>query len=414
MKIDIQSLLTGGQAPNRTEAVNGAFGSLMDALLAGSDLPASLLTQALSSGDEDLRNALLDVVSEDAETINGPLLSLPVEDRAPWSGDTGNRLLSDVIVPVTIDPAELPVTEEMGDETVETHQFLSEEGVEALPEVGKEAQSMGWQLQQLVTQSAEGASQTDRVRTEATAARGFAEASGMSAPHSPAETTVMAATWGEAPSGFSKNPLIQKGPAVAIQAVLGTNDTAGIISQPESLEAVGDMPEPEHNIVSAPTPSVSRSHVVQAASAGVTVMHAPETQEWKQAVSQHIALFSRNGLSSVEIRLHPEDLGALQISIRLHQDQAQVHIVSEHAHVRHAMEQALPQLRTAMAEAGMQLENASVGADGSSTGTGARGREDADPQQARNEESDLTKDEELPVLVQSIEGDSLTGINTFA
>lgn len=413
MKIDIQSLLTGGQAPIRAEAVTGAFGSLMDALLAGSDLPASLLAQALSSGDKDIRNVLMEVVSEDAETVNGPLLSLPVENLAPWGGDTGNRLFSDVIVPVTVDPAELPVREEMGDEAVVTHQFLSE-GAEALQEVGKEAQSMGWQLQQLVTQSAEGASQTPRLRTEVTAARGFAEVSGMSAPHSHAETPVLAAEWGEAPSRFSKNSLIQKGPAAAIQAGLETNDTAGINSLPESLEAVGDMPEPGHNIVSASTPSVSRSPVVQAASAGVTVMHAPETQEWKQAVSQHIALFSRNGLSSVEIRLHPEDLGALQISIRLHQDQAQVHIVSEHAHVRHAMEQALPQLRTAMAEAGMQLENASVGADGTSTGTGARGREDADPQQARNEEGDLTKDEELPVLVQSIDGYSLAGINTFA
>ena len=87
----------------------------------------------------------------------------------------------------------------------------------------------------------------------------------------------------------------------------------------------------------------------------VTVNHPPETPEWKQSVSQHIAIFSRNGLHSAEIRLHPEDLGSLQISLRVQQDQAQIHIVSEHAHIRHAMEQAMPQLRAAMAESGIQL-----------------------------------------------------------
>ncbi|WP_407072280.1 flagellar hook-length control protein FliK, partial [Serratia marcescens] len=58
----------------------------------------------------------------------------------------------------------------------------------------------------------------------------------------------------------------------------------------------------------------------------VTVNHPPETPEWKQSVSQHIAIFSRNGLHSAEIRLHPEELGSLQISLRVQQDQAHIHI----------------------------------------------------------------------------------------
>ena len=99
----------------------------------------------------------------------------------------------------------------------------------------------------------------------------------------------------------------------------------------------------------------------------------PDTPQWKEAVSQNIAFFAREGIHNASIHLHPEELGSLQISLRVHQEQAHIHIVSEHALVRQAMEHALPQLRAAMAESGLQLSQASVGAEGSSAWTGRRG-----------------------------------------
>ena len=121
-------------------------------------------------------------------------------------------------------------------------------------------------------------------------------------------------------------------------------------------------------------PAAVRTSVAHAPQQVVTVNHPPETPEWKQSVSQHIAIFSRNGLHSAEIRLHPEDLGSLQISLRVQQDQAQIHIVSEHAHIRHAMEQAMPQLRAAMAESGIQLGRANVSAEGQQFAAGEQGQ----------------------------------------
>ena len=87
------------------------------------------------------------------------------------------------------------------------------------------------------------------------------------------------------------------------------------------------------------------------------------SQEWQQALGQQIVMFSRNGQQNAELRLHPEDLGALQISLTMDKDQAQLTLVSGHSHVRAALEAALPQLRSALAESGINLGQSQVSSD---------------------------------------------------
>jgi flagellar hook-length control protein FliK len=66
------------------------------------------------------------------------------------------------------------------------------------------------------------------------------------------------------------------------------------------------------------------------------------THEWQQSLSQHITLFTKQGQQTAELRLHPEDLGQVQISLKLDDNQAQLQMVSAHSHVRAALEAALP------------------------------------------------------------------------
>lgn len=87
------------------------------------------------------------------------------------------------------------------------------------------------------------------------------------------------------------------------------------------------------------------------------------SDEWQQALSQQIVMFSRNGQQNAELRLHPADLGAIQISLKLDNDQAQISMASSHSHVRAALEAALPQLRTALAESGINLGQSQVSSD---------------------------------------------------
>ncbi|MGC1008146.1 flagellar hook-length control protein FliK [Pantoea agglomerans] len=92
------------------------------------------------------------------------------------------------------------------------------------------------------------------------------------------------------------------------------------------------------------------------------------SDEWQQALSQQIVMFSRNGQQNAELRLHPEDLGAIQISLKLDNDQAQINLVSSHSHVRAALEAAIPQLRNALAESGINLGESQVSSDSSAQG----------------------------------------------
>lgn len=87
------------------------------------------------------------------------------------------------------------------------------------------------------------------------------------------------------------------------------------------------------------------------------------TSEWQQTLSQHITLFTKQGQQTAELRLHPEDLGQVHISLKLDDNQAQLQMVSQHSHVRAALEAALPVLRTQLAENGIQLAQSSVSSE---------------------------------------------------
>ncbi len=76
-------------------------------------------------------------------------------------------------------------------------------------------------------------------------------------------------------------------------------------------------------------------------------------------------MFNRQGQQTAELRLHPEDLGSIQISMKIENNQAQLHFVSGHSGVRSAIEAALPDLKTALADNGISLGQSSVGSDSS-------------------------------------------------
>lgn len=256
---------------------------------------------------------------------------------------------------------------------------------------GEGEESPQWQQQQLVTRNVAGAEPGVRTNT------------------------------GKAADGIPpEKPIVQSGKLAAPMTATDKTPAAapGVLTAapaPVASEAVATVEATSAPTVSAVAlPAAVRTSVTHAPQQVVTVNHPPETPEWKQSVSQHIAIFSRNGLHSAEIRLHPEELGALQITLRVQQEQAQIHIVSEHAHVRHAMEQAMPQLRAAMAESGIQLGQANVSADAQYGPQDGQGDNPAAEQQAANEGEEQPLNEEIvPTLLTTTPG-NIYGINTFA
>ncbi|GKW01482.1 flagellar hook-length control protein FliK [Pectobacterium carotovorum subsp. carotovorum] len=146
------------------------------------------------------------------------------------------------------------------------------------------------------------------------------------------------------------------------------NSLAGDRNVSESVSTLG-------NGASQTTPPVAQAMHIQPASVGTTTpapqaasaqLNAPfGSPQWQDALGQQIIMFSRNGQQTAELRLNPQELGALHISLKIDDNQAQIHLASANSQVRSALEAALPHLRNAMAESGINLGQSSVGSDSS-------------------------------------------------
>ncbi|WP_421510614.1 flagellar hook length control protein FliK [Enterobacter sp. JS8-1] len=181
-------------------------------------------------------------------------------------------------------------------------------------------------------------------------------------------TSALPQTLKNALPGKENNP-----PQAASQPVAQTADAALPASVPVT-PAVAAAAEKQDIASSASSTSptatmapILSSHATSQPAA--TIATAPVlsqplgTSEWQQTLSQHITLFTKQGQQTAELRLHPEDLGQVQISLKLDDNQAQLQMVSPHSHVRAALEAALPVLRTSLAESGIQLSQSSVSSE---------------------------------------------------
>lgn len=140
------------------------------------------------------------------------------------------------------------------------------------------------------------------------------------------------------------------------QALSSIKQEQSTESQPTSLPTVAPL-----SAASTPlTPTASASVMAPATPQLNSQLGSPE---WQQALSQQVVMFNRNGQQNAELRLHPQDLGSIQISLKLDNDQAQLNMVSGHSQVRAALEAAIPQLRTALAESGIYLAQSNVSSD---------------------------------------------------
>ncbi|MEO3739963.1 flagellar hook length control protein FliK [Kosakonia sp. WA-90] len=148
---------------------------------------------------------------------------------------------------------------------------------------------------------------------------------------------------------------------VADDSQQSTTFAAALASRKETDNAV----QQTTNTTASIAPVTTTTSAAQASTpVAAPVISAPlGSHEWQQNLSQHVTLFTRQGQQSAELRLHPEELGQVQISIKLEDNQAQLQMVSAHSHVRQALEAALPVLRTSLAESGIQLGQSNISSE---------------------------------------------------
>ena len=141
----------------------------------------------------------------------------------------------------------------------------------------------------------------------------------------------------------------------AMASALASGEAAARISG--SNELAFNLP----NANAAPQPIAAATGASLPSSIGTPVSHPA----WPSQLGQQLVqLIQRGGEQHVQMKLHPAELGPLSISLKMTEHGAQAQFLSAHAQVRQVIEQAIPQLREALAEQGISLSDTSVGEQG--------------------------------------------------
>lgn len=134
-----------------------------------------------------------------------------------------------------------------------------------------------------------------------------------------------------------------------------------------------EAPVPGHSLTStngSTSPANSVPPPAPATAVQQASLAAPlASPAWQQQLGQQLGNITQRGRHQVELHLNPAELGPLSVSLKVDDQGAQAHFLSAHASVRSAVEQAIPQLREALAEQGIALGEASVGEQQRQSGT---------------------------------------------
>lgn len=82
--------------------------------------------------------------------------------------------------------------------------------------------------------------------------------------------------------------------------------------------------------------------------------------DWGDHFNQQIVWLGQQQIKTALIQIHPQELGPLQISLKMDKDNAQLHVISHSPEVKNLLEQTMPRLRDLMAEQGVQLTETNI------------------------------------------------------
>lgn len=97
-----------------------------------------------------------------------------------------------------------------------------------------------------------------------------------------------------------------------------------------------------------------------ASTSSFTIESLAGSSDWSNQVGDKIRWMGRVNISSAELRLHPAELGTVEIRISTEDEQTKVSFVTNNAVTKEIIEASLPRLRDLLASSGLQLEQSDV------------------------------------------------------
>lgn len=177
------------------------------------------------------------------------------------------------------------------------------------------------------------------------------------------------------PAGIGQTQKVDTPERAAQNQVLGAAPAAdrasptapAPVAAPASESAAKDVKLPPaptvdtNSFTPTPAPVLGSTNATPATTPPPTLAAPVASHEWNQGLGQQLVNMHLRGDQSVDLHLHPADLGPISINLRVDSSQAQVQFFSHNANVRSAIEQALPQLKEVLAQEGIALGQTSVG-----------------------------------------------------
>ena len=153
----------------------------------------------------------------------------------------------------------------------------------------------------------------------------------------------------------------------AVQAAASAATATAVAAEPkaaEPLDADAQSSAPTLQPVASALPAAAdRAAATSNATPVLSVAPPVGSHEWGPTIGQQMIRMSASGHQVAELNLNPAGLGPLKVTLTMGDNQAQATFVSAHEGVRKAVEAALPQLRTTLADQGISLGHTSVGAE---------------------------------------------------
>ncbi|WP_052719940.1 flagellar hook-length control protein FliK [Pseudomonas ogarae] len=183
--------------------------------------------------------------------------------------------------------------------------------------------------------------------------------------------------------------------ANAVQALHRQSDDPSLDSQADG--AANSDVQGSFNLASLTLNNTGLGSTDKVVANGLALSSAIGTADWQDGLGQQVIDMIKRGDQQVDLKLNPTELGPLSISLNLSDGSTQAQFQSAHASVRTAVEQALPQLREALASQGISLGQASVSDESSRQASGDQARRDSPGGASMNRTDSALDVDEVPV-----------------
>lgn len=145
------------------------------------------------------------------------------------------------------------------------------------------------------------------------------------------------------------------------------NDGTGKLSAFPKPEVIATDTEHSNTVGFHPELSSTKPDFIKDAPFQSLTIQTPLTHsKWSNEFAEQVVWLGQQQLKNAVIKVNPQELGPLEISINMIKDSATITINSHSAQVREVLDQSLPRLRDMMMQQGLNLADVHIGSDSNS------------------------------------------------